>query len=176
MYHCLNPSSQGISGGAAECPGKVLSQHLSLAPDAMAPILCTVLRKLGLVFAALALFSIAGGHWAVLQSVAWVEMLHDYTQRTGSVAVAVEQTFDGAHPCELCREIATAKVKEHKQSPAAPKAKDDAKVKALVPDSPLRPLVLTAAAISFARAVSDCGPGRTEAPPTPPPRRGAFAA
>ena len=90
----------------------------------MASILCTVLRKLGLLFAALALFSIAGGHWAVLQSVAWAEMLHDYTQRTGSVAVAVEQTFDGAHPCELCREIATSKAKEQKQSPVAPKVQE----------------------------------------------------
>ena len=73
--------------------------------------MAAVFRNIGLVLAALALFSIAGGHWAVLQSVAWVEMLHDYAQKTGSVAVAVEQTFDGAHPCELCREIATSKDK-----------------------------------------------------------------
>lgn len=142
----------------------------------MALILCPVLRKLGLLFAALALFSIAGGHWAVLQTVAWAGMLHDYTQRTGSVTVAVEQTFDGAHPCELCREIATAKAKEHKENPSTPKVKDDAKVKALVVDSLPSPLVRIAAKVSFPRAESDCGPDRTEAPPTPPPRRGVFAA
>ena len=89
----------------------------------MTPVFCPVLRKLGLVFAALALFSIAGGHWAVLQSVAWAEMLHDYTQRTGSIAVAVEQTFDGQHPCELCQQIQVAKAKEHKEAPAAPAKK-----------------------------------------------------
>ena len=135
-----------------------------------------MLRKLGLVFAALALFSIAGGHWAVLQSVAWAEMLHDYTQRTGSIAVAVEQTFDGQHPCELCQQIQVAKAKEHKEAPTAPATKDDAKVKALVADSVLRPFVRTAEEVLFLRAVSVCGPSRTEQPPTPPPRRGVFAA
>ncbi len=133
-------------------------------------------RKLGLVFAALALFSIAGGHWAVLQSVAWAEMLHDYTQRTGSIAVAVEQTFDGQHPCELCQQIQVAKAKEHKEAPAAPARKDDAKVKALLADSVLRPFVPTAQAATIPCAVSACGPGRTDQPPTPPPRRGTVAA
>ncbi len=133
-------------------------------------------RQLGLVFAALALFSIAGGHWAVLQSVAWVEMLHDYTQRSGSVAVAVEQTFDGQHPCELCQQIQVAKAGEHKEAPAAPAKKDDAKVKALLSDSFSRPLVFQAQAATIPRAVSACGPSRTEQPPTPPPRREPFAA
>ncbi len=142
----------------------------------MAPIFCPVLRKLGLLFAALAFISIAGGHWAVLQTVAWAGMLHDYTQRTGSVAVAVEQTFDGQHPCELCREIATAKAKEPQENPTVPKAKDDAKVKALVADSLLRPLVRLAAETCFPRAASESGPSRTEPPPTPPPRRGIRAA
>ena len=135
-----------------------------------------VFRKLGLVFAALALFSIAGGHWAVLQSVAWAEMLHDYTQRTGSIAVAVEQTFDGQHPCELCQQIQVAKFKEHKEVPAAPAKKDDAKVKALLADLFLCPFVPTVQAAIIPRAVSACGPSRTEQPPTPPPRRGPFAA
>ncbi len=135
-----------------------------------------MLRKLGLVFAALALFSIAGGHWAVLQSVAWAEMLHDYTQRTGSIAAAVEQTFDGQHPCELCQQIQVAKAQEHKEAPVAPAKKDDARVKALLADSILRPFVPTAQAATIPPAGPICGPGRTEQPPTPPPRRGASAA
>ena len=135
-----------------------------------------MLRRLGLVLAALAFFSIAGGHWAVLQTFAWAEMLRDYTQKTGSVAVAVEQTFDGAHPCELCREIATAKAKEHKQNPAAPTGKDDAKVKALVADSLPLPLVRIAAEVPSLRTVPGCSPNRTDEPPTPPPRRGTVAA
>ena len=133
-------------------------------------------RKLGLVFAALALFSIAGGHWAVLQSVAWAAMLHDYTGRTGSIAVAVEQTFDGQHPCELCQQIQVAKAREHREAPAAPVKKDDAQVKALLADAVLRPFVPMAEEVFFPPAVSADGPSRTEQPPTPPPRRGTFAA
>ena len=138
--------------------------------------LLAVFRKLGLVCAALAFFSIAGGHWAVLQSVAWVEMLHSYSQRSGSVAVAVEQTFDGQHPCELCQQIQAGKAKEHKESPTAPATKDDAKVKAMVANSVLPSLARTAAAISFPRAAFAPGSSRAEPPPTPPPRRGIFAA
>lgn len=136
----------------------------------------SVLRRLGLLCAALALFSIAGGHWAVLQSVAWAEMLHDYTQRTDSVVVAVEQTFDGRHPCDLCREIVSAKAKEHRESPAAPKGKENAKVKALVADSFLRPVGRTVAETRLPCAVPASGPSRTEQPPTPPPRRSILAA
>ena len=142
----------------------------------MPPILGCVLRKLGLVFAVLAFFSIAGGHWAVLQTVAWTGMLHDYMQRTGSVAMAVGQTFDGQHPCELCREIASAKAREHKESPATPKTKDEAKVKALVAGSLPQPFVRRVVETGFPAAGSDLGPGRPERPPTPPPRRGALAA
>ena len=118
----------------------------------------------------------AGGPWAVLQSVAWVGMLHDYTKQTGSIAVAVEQTFDGQHPCALCREIQVAKAKEHKEAPTAPPTKDDAKVKALVADAVLGPFVRTSEEILFPRAVPAAGPSRTEQPPTPPPRRGTLAA
>ena len=138
--------------------------------------LATVFRKLGLVCAALAFFSIAGGHWAVLQSVAWAEMLHSYSQRSGSVAVAVEQTFDGQHPCELCQQIQVAKAKEHKESPTAPATKEDAKVKALVANSVLPALARTIEAISCPRAVFAPGSSRAEQPPTPPPRRETLAA
>ena len=138
--------------------------------------LATVFRKLGLVCAALAFFSIAGGQWAVLQSVAWAEMLHRYSQQTGSVAVAVEQTFDGQHPCELCQEIQVAKAKEHKESPTAPTTKDDAKVKASLSNSALSASARTVEAISFPRAVFAPGSSRAEQPPTPPPRRNLFAA
>ena len=118
----------------------------------------------------------AGGHWALLQSVAWVEMLRDYSQQTGSIAVAVEQTFDGQHPCELCQQIQVAKAKERKEAPTAPTTKDDAKAKALVAGSVLCPFVRTAEEVFFPRALSAAGPRRSEQPPTPPPRRGTLVA
>jgi hypothetical protein len=98
-----------------------------------------VIRRIGLLVVALAFFSIAGGQWAVVQSVAWAEMLRDYTHQTGSVAVAVKQTFDGQHLCPLCRQIQAAKSQQRKESPAAPGAKDDAKVKAIAADPIPRP-------------------------------------
>ena len=132
-------------------------------------------RKLGLVFAAFALFSMAGGHWGLLQTVAWAEMLRDYSQRSGSLAAAAAQTFDGAHPCELCREIQAAKSKERKENPTVPATKGDAKVKALLADSFLRPFVRMTGKLSVSGARSISAPTRTEQPPTPPPRRGDFA-
>ena len=135
-----------------------------------------MLRRFGLLLVALALFSIAGGPWAVLQTVAWAGMLHDYTQRTGSFAVAVEQTFDGQHPCEFCREIAAAKVKEHKERPTPPGANDNAKVKAMVVDAAILPLEPPAMLLARTPAAVLSGPSRAERPLIPPPKRGIFAA
>ena len=142
-----------------------------------------MLRRLGLVFAALALFSIAGGHWAVLQTVAWAEMLRDYTQQTGSVAVAVEQTFDGAHPCGLCLQIASAKQEEAKaqngkQKPSSgqkiAKAQKNDKALPLANNPP--PAWAAATSLRWDALAFLGGPSRDERPPTPPPRGGAIAA
>ena len=43
-----------------------------------------------------------GGHWALLQSVAWVTMAARYSQDS-VLAEVLEKTFDGHHPCELCK-------------------------------------------------------------------------
>ena len=152
------------------------SQHFLLARHREGRILAAVLRKLGLVFAALALFSMAGGQWTVLQTVAWVGMLHDYTQRTGSFALAAEQTFDGQHPCNLCREIAAAKTKEHQEQPAAPSAKDQAKVKATMAKAAILPPAPPVMFLAQMLPTLPSGSSRTEQPPTPPPRRAADAA
>ena len=133
-------------------------------------------RTLGIVCMALALFSIAGGHWAVVQTVAWAEMLRAYSQRSGSLAVAVEQTFDGQHPCELCQAIALAKSGEHKQGPATPGPSKDAPAKAILADVTPCPAHRVPFGVEWPRAVSLSGPSRDERPPTPPPRRVNVAA
>jgi len=43
-------------------------------------------------------------HLPILQVGAWAGMLVDYS-RSNSFAVAVEMTFDGDHPCEMCKVI-----------------------------------------------------------------------
>jgi hypothetical protein len=61
----------------------------------------------------LAVFLSAGGHWAVLQSVAWARMLADFS-RTDSWRVAVAKTFDGEHPCPMCLKIREGRARESK--------------------------------------------------------------
>ena len=60
-----------------------------------------------------------GLHWAFLQSVAWVSMIVTYSQ-DASFTEAVSKTFDGKHPCCMCKAIAKAraeqKQKEQKQN------------------------------------------------------------
>ena len=56
----------------------------------------------------LALFAASSGHWMVLQSVAWTRMLVTYSHG-GDFAGAVVKTFDGQHPCALCKKIERAR-------------------------------------------------------------------
>ena len=61
-----------------------------------------------------AMFFAIGGHWVVLQTVAWSGMIVDYSRAAGLTA-AVEKTFDGQHPCEICKTIAKTRQSEKKQ-------------------------------------------------------------
>ncbi|HEY2342600.1 MAG TPA: hypothetical protein VGH90_06210 [Chthoniobacteraceae bacterium] len=73
-----------------------------------------LLLTLGRLVLVVAIFTSGGGHWAILQSIAWGRMLVNNT-RDSSFLGAVEKTFDGRHPCEICKGIAAAKEKEQKQ-------------------------------------------------------------
>jgi hypothetical protein len=55
-----------------------------------------------------------GLHWAALQSVAWVSMIIRYSQHA-TLPKALAQTFDGQHPCALCRFVADGKKAEHQE-------------------------------------------------------------
>jgi hypothetical protein len=62
----------------------------------------------------LSLCAAIGLHWAALQSIAWVGMLITYSH-SNSVATAVSETFDGNHPCPLCKAIHRAEQSGKKQ-------------------------------------------------------------
>jgi hypothetical protein len=83
-------------------------------------------RLLGCLVMTVALFLSAGGHLAVLQGVAWATMIRDYS-RSGSVTAAVEKTFDGKHPCALCKKIAAQRSHEEK-APVTVKTEKKAEV------------------------------------------------
>jgi hypothetical protein len=72
-----------------------------------------VFVRFGKIFVMVALIATTGMHWAALQSVAWTTMLAD-NLRTHSITEAVTQTFDGRHPCCLCKAIVAAKKSEKK--------------------------------------------------------------
>jgi hypothetical protein len=57
-----------------------------------------------------------GAPWVALQSVAWATMLVEYSQES-TLAKAVVQTFDGNHPCDLCKHV---RVKQSEKKPDAP--------------------------------------------------------
>lgn len=46
-----------------------------------------------------------GWHWLALQSIAWASMLVERTQES-SFSVAWTTTFDGQHPCRICKAVA----------------------------------------------------------------------
>jgi len=74
------------------------------------------LASCGQIIAAIAMFFIIGGHWGLLQTVAWTQMIWTYTTQDGSVLAGAKKTFDGEHPCHMCESIKHAK-KQEKKSP-----------------------------------------------------------
>src|ERR1700751_554974 len=72
--------------------------------------------RFGIFFGALALLQILGGHWALLQTSAWVGMIVQYSQRDGLKA-GLAQAFDGEHPCSVCKAIQNGKKQEQKKEP-----------------------------------------------------------
>ena len=73
--------------------------------------------RTGKMFLVLALTAMLGANWAFLQTVAWTGMLAN-NLRTQGLNEAISRTFDGEHPCSLCRAIAAGKKSESKD-PAA---------------------------------------------------------
>ena len=111
----------------------------------------------------IALCLAVGLHWFVLQSVAWTAMIVKYSAGT-SLSAAVAKTFDGEHPCSLCRVVQKGKTSEKKQQlqPLAPKFNLFLTAK----ESPF-PIAGTAFRYNSTGVVSLT---RGESPPVPPPR------
>jgi hypothetical protein len=72
-----------------------------------------VFKRFGKIFLVLALVAMLGAHWALLQTFAWTTMLAD-NLHSSSFHDAVTKTFDGKHPCCLCKAIAAGKQSERK--------------------------------------------------------------
>jgi hypothetical protein len=81
-----------------------------------------VFVRIGKIFLVIALVAMLGAHWALLQTVAWTTMFAD-NLHSNSFHDAVTMTFDGNHPCPLCKAIAAGKKSERKSEAVAPTLK-----------------------------------------------------
>jgi len=112
---------------------------------------------------ALALASSIGLHWTFLQAVAWAGMIVSYSQEA-PLGEAVVKTFDGQHPCTLCKQIAKGKRSEKKS---------DYKLELKKLEFPYAPFAfIFCAPAAFWKVCSgnDSSDLLTHAPAIPPPR------
>jgi hypothetical protein len=122
-----------------------------------------VLSRIAKFIIVLALTSSIGVHWAFFQSIAWTSMLAD-NLRHDSVVKAVTRTFDGKHPCCLCKAITEGK-KSEKKNESVPS------LKAL--EFPLAPgnfALVPPAHFPLPANINVAAGSISETPPTPPPR------
>ncbi len=124
-----------------------------------------MLRAIGLPLMCLAMFSIAGGHWAVLQTVAWTQMVAAYSQKV-SLAEAVGKTLSGEAPCSMCKSIAEGRQKEE-QAPATVKLDKKAEVFVVAVNEFLK--APAAREFSYRPVPVAALAARSDAPPVPVP-------
>ena len=104
-----------------------------------------------------------GLHWSLLQSVAWTTMLVGNLQSL-SISEAVQRTFDGKHPCVLCKAVAEGKKSEKKSETVLSLKKFDGLNQAVaILFSPPASFPAVEARAIFLKSFS-------QSPPTPPPR------
>ncbi len=104
-----------------------------------------------------------GGNWAILQCTAWTTMVLRFAL-VMPLEKAIEQTFDGEHPCELC--LLARQAKETEQKNDVKLLKTEFLLFVDLQTLQLCPPVLVP--LEFSDPCS-C-PERLEAPPSPPPR------
>jgi hypothetical protein len=71
--------------------------------------------RLARILTLIALLQICGGHWGVLQTVAWTKMVAGYLQEQSSLPEALEKTFNGRNPCSLCKAVSEGRSEEKQQ-------------------------------------------------------------
>ncbi len=109
------------------------------------------------------LVATTGAHWALLQSVAWTTMLAENLS-CSSVSQAVSRTFDGKHPCPLCKAIAASKKTEKKKDSAPQLQKLEFP---LATENPALPIPPRFEAPPLSAAFPKV---HIQSPPVPPPR------
>ncbi len=122
------------------------------------------MRRLTLLTVLVAFICSCGGQWPILQCVAWVNMIREYSEVV-PLSDAVKMTFSGEYPCEMCKAIAETERCDTGKVFTFEKHQKKLSPQIFVLDQP---------------APRSCRPDfvlyreffqtRSEAPPTPPPR------
>jgi hypothetical protein len=115
----------------------------------------------------LAGFALLGGHWAVLQSVAWTGMVWNYSQEAGLLG-GLEKTFSGEAPCKLCKTIVDAR-KTERQEKSADRSNPETLKASLTRRAELPPILFAATPPPVLAA--GFPPLTSSEVATPPPRR-----
>lgn len=122
------------------------------------------MKHLVYIFTALALICGAKLHLPALQVVAWTGMVVKYSQ-DNDLAEALAMTFDGDHPCPLCKVIRKAQTGDQ-QEMKAPSLPDHSPW-ALTSS---QPWIHTLCAWSMSAPRADADYVSAQRPPVPPPR------
>jgi hypothetical protein len=111
-----------------------------------------------------ALFLGMGAHWAILQSVAWTGMVITYSQHSSSFKEALQKTFDGKHPCGICKVVKAGRCSEQNQDRQKLLLKLDVFIYGIPTETLYPPSLetMTTSAVDLYRLDG-------ETPPTPPP-------
>jgi hypothetical protein len=104
-----------------------------------------------------------GTHWLALQTVAWTTMLAA-NLTISSLSQAVSDTFDGEHPCPLCKTVAAGKKAEKESEATAPVLKME------YPPVTDQIALFAPAAFSLLPQANIFADSLSHKPPLPPPR------
>ena len=130
------------------------------------------MKLLARLFLVAGLMISIGLHWNVLQIVAWVNMLQEYTAQQGLVKGTL-MTFDAEHPCSMCKQIAASKDKDQKET----QSKTDKQDKSVTWISELCVVNVISdlwenSDLEFGNPLDELQASQwISSPPTPPPRR-----
>jgi hypothetical protein len=122
------------------------------------------MRRLTHIIVLAAFVFSCGGQWYVLQGIAWVNMIREYSQMVPLIQ-AVQMTLSGQYPCALCKAIAEKKQSENEKICSLEKY--DKKFFPPVAVVLTLPVVASFQYIGHSSSLQF----RAETPPTPPPRR-----
>lgn len=130
------------------------------------------MRWLRIILVLAAFIHLSGGHYGILQCIAWSKMLVEYSSASGLIEGA-RKTFNGEKPCRMCRSIIAAKQQESEREEQAPATgaeklslKDLREPQTVsLENPPCRDISMQQHAPPIVRAGLD-----GESPPFPPPR------